>query len=193
MGEPTQQLSHFDEAGQASMVDVSGKQATLAHGHRLGLCRAVCRGAGGAARQSQRQSAGGGPLRRNPGGQAHLGPDSHVPSAGADARRRAGGGCRRRRAHPATAATTGPTGVEMEALTAAAVAALTVYDMTKALDKGIVIRRCSSKRNRAARAEISCDRCGRKTRSRDSLRARMPSSTPQGPKPASFWLDLCRC
>jgi cyclic pyranopterin phosphate synthase len=36
-------------------------------------------------------------------------------------------------------ATTGPTGVEMEALTAAAVAALTVYDMTKALDKGITI------------------------------------------------------
>ncbi len=36
--------------------------------------------------------------------------------------------------------TTGPTGVEMEALTAAAVAALTVYDMTKALDKAIVIR-----------------------------------------------------
>ena len=40
----------------------------------------------------------------------------------------------------ATVATTGPTGVEMEALTAAAVAALTVYDMTKALDKGIEIR-----------------------------------------------------
>ncbi len=40
----------------------------------------------------------------------------------------------------ATAATVGPTGVEMEALTAAAVAALTIYDMTKALDKGIVIR-----------------------------------------------------
>lgn len=40
----------------------------------------------------------------------------------------------------ATAATVGPTGVEMEALTAAAVAALTVYDMAKALDKGIVIR-----------------------------------------------------
>jgi len=39
-----------------------------------------------------------------------------------------------------TASTTGPTGVEMEALTAAAVAALTVYDMTKALDKAIVIR-----------------------------------------------------
>jgi len=40
----------------------------------------------------------------------------------------------------ATAATLGPTGVEMEALTAAAVAALTIYDMTKALDKSIVIR-----------------------------------------------------
>jgi cyclic pyranopterin phosphate synthase len=40
----------------------------------------------------------------------------------------------------ATAATVAPTGVEMEALTAASVAALTVYDMTKAMDKGIVIR-----------------------------------------------------
>ena len=40
----------------------------------------------------------------------------------------------------ATVATTGPTGVEMEALTAASVAALTIYDMCKALDKGIVIR-----------------------------------------------------
>ena len=36
--------------------------------------------------------------------------------------------------------TMGPTGVEMEALTAASVAALTVYDMTKALDKGIEIQ-----------------------------------------------------
>ena len=38
------------------------------------------------------------------------------------------------------ATTTGPTGVEMEALTAASVAALTIYDMCKALDKSIVIR-----------------------------------------------------
>lgn len=37
-------------------------------------------------------------------------------------------------------ATTAPTGVEMEALVAASVAALTVYDMCKALDKGIAIR-----------------------------------------------------
>jgi cyclic pyranopterin phosphate synthase len=40
----------------------------------------------------------------------------------------------------ASVATVGVTGVEMEALTAASVAALTVYDMTKALDKAIVIR-----------------------------------------------------
>jgi cyclic pyranopterin monophosphate synthase len=39
-----------------------------------------------------------------------------------------------------TVVTTGPTGVEMEALTAVTVAALTVYDMTKALDKGIEIQ-----------------------------------------------------
>jgi cyclic pyranopterin monophosphate synthase len=39
----------------------------------------------------------------------------------------------------ATAATTGPTGVEMEAMTAAAVSALTVYDMCKAASKGIEI------------------------------------------------------
>ena len=39
-----------------------------------------------------------------------------------------------------TAATNAQTGVEMEALTAAAVAALTVYDMTKALDKAIEIQ-----------------------------------------------------
>jgi cyclic pyranopterin phosphate synthase len=40
----------------------------------------------------------------------------------------------------AEARTTGPTGVEMEALTAASVAALTVYDMCKAIERGIKIR-----------------------------------------------------
>ena len=39
----------------------------------------------------------------------------------------------------ATAETTGPTGVEMEALTAAAVAGLTLYDMAKAIDRGMTI------------------------------------------------------
>ena len=39
----------------------------------------------------------------------------------------------------ATAKTTGPTGVEMEAMTAASVAALTIYDMCKAADRGMVM------------------------------------------------------
>jgi cyclic pyranopterin phosphate synthase len=39
----------------------------------------------------------------------------------------------------ATARTTAQTGVEMEALTAAAIAALTIYDMTKAIERGITI------------------------------------------------------
>ncbi|WP_260583274.1 cyclic pyranopterin monophosphate synthase MoaC [Sphingopyxis sp. PET50] len=39
----------------------------------------------------------------------------------------------------ATAATTGPTGVEMEALTAATVALLTLYDMAKALDRAMIL------------------------------------------------------
>ncbi len=37
----------------------------------------------------------------------------------------------------ATAKTTGPTGVEMEAMTAASVSALTIYDMCKAVDRGM--------------------------------------------------------
>ena len=39
----------------------------------------------------------------------------------------------------ASAETTGQTGVEMEALTAVAVAGLAIYDMAKAIDKGMVI------------------------------------------------------
>jgi cyclic pyranopterin phosphate synthase len=48
-----------------------------------------------------------------------------------------GGGVLRVRAE---AATTGPTGVEMEALTAASVAALTIYDMVKGVERGVEIR-----------------------------------------------------
>jgi len=48
-----------------------------------------------------------------------------------------GGGVLRIRAE---AATTGPTGVEMEALTAASVAALTIYDMVKGVERGVEIR-----------------------------------------------------
>ena len=78
--------------------------------------------------------------RRHRGGQAHGRSDPALPSAAhrRRARRpraRAGRACAIRaevRAHDRT-------GVEMEALTAASVAALTVYDMTKAVDRGAVI------------------------------------------------------
>jgi cyclic pyranopterin monophosphate synthase len=52
----------------------------------------------------------------------------------------------------ATAATTAGTGVEMEALTAVSVAALTVYDMCKALDKGIVIREMQLEQKRGGKS-----------------------------------------
>ena len=93
------------------------------------------------AAESQGQSAGDRAHRRHRRRQAHLRADSAVPSADAVARRCRGDGgkeaaCALSPALPPPA----QTGVEMEALTAAAVAALTVYDMTKALDKSIEIQ-----------------------------------------------------
>ncbi|HWA94853.1 MAG TPA: cyclic pyranopterin monophosphate synthase MoaC [Terracidiphilus sp.] len=133
-------LSHFDEAGEARMVDVSGKQTT----RRTATASAF-------VELSKEVLAA---LPSNPKGN----PLEVARFAGIQAAKRTSDlipMC-----HPlalthadvtatiedcgvhivATVATTGPTGVEMEALTAASVAALTVYDMTKALDKGIVIR-----------------------------------------------------
>jgi cyclic pyranopterin monophosphate synthase len=52
----------------------------------------------------------------------------------------------------ATVRTTGPTGVEMEALTAVSGAALTVYDMLKAVDKAMVIDRVRLEEKRGGRS-----------------------------------------
>jgi len=52
----------------------------------------------------------------------------------------------------ATARTSGRTGVEMEALTAAAVAGLTVYDMCKAVDKGMIVDGCMLLRKSGGRS-----------------------------------------
>ncbi|MCL6596010.1 MAG: cyclic pyranopterin monophosphate synthase MoaC [Firmicutes bacterium] len=52
----------------------------------------------------------------------------------------------------AECAATGPTGVEMEALTAASVAALTVYDMMKAVDRGMVVERVRLERKEGGRS-----------------------------------------
>ena len=133
-------LSHFDSTGQAAMVDVSGKQPsrrTATASAFVELSEAVL-----AALPANPK---GNPLEvaRFAGIQAakrtaDLIPMCHpLPLTHVDVRAEVvAGGVQ----ITATAATVGPTGVEMEALTAAAVAALTVYDMTKALDKGIVIR-----------------------------------------------------
>jgi cyclic pyranopterin phosphate synthase len=139
MPEPSQ-LSHFDSSGEAVMVDVSAKppsRRTATASAFVELSAAVL-----AALPANPK---GNPLEvaRFAGIQAakrtsELIPMCHpLPLSHVDVRAEiVAGGVR----ITATAATVGPTGVEMEALTAAAVAALTVYDMTKALDKGIVIR-----------------------------------------------------
>ena len=133
-------LSHYDDAGKASMVDVSAKQDT----RRTATASAFIE-LSAAVLAALPQNPKGNPLEvaRIAGIQAakrtsELIPMCHpLPLTHVDVQAEvAEGGVR----ITASAATTGPTGVEMEALTAATVAALTVYDMTKALDKGIVIR-----------------------------------------------------
>ena len=135
------ELSHFDDAGQASMVDVSTKQAT----RRTATASAFVE-LSAAVLAALPANPKGNPLEvaRFAGIQAAKRTPELIPMCHSlqlthvDVRAEiVEGGVH----ILATAATTGPTGVEMEALTAAAVAALTVYDMTKALDKGIVIRR----------------------------------------------------
>jgi cyclic pyranopterin phosphate synthase len=64
---------------------------------------------------------------------------THLDSQGAARMVDVGGKPETPRSATATASLTGKTGVEMEAMTAACVALLTLYDMAKALDKGMVI------------------------------------------------------
>ncbi len=136
-----QRLSHYSPDGQACMVDVSGKPATRREAEAeafVALSPEVLR--------ALPSNPKGNPLEiaRFAGIQAAKRTSELIPMC-----------------HPlpltfldvsadvtesgvviqATAATEANTGVEMEALTAASVAALTVYDMCKALDKGIVIER----------------------------------------------------
>jgi cyclic pyranopterin monophosphate synthase len=133
-------LSHYDELGQATMVDVSEKAAT----RREAEARAFV------AMSAEVLNA----LPGNPKGDplevarlagvmaakrtAELIPMCHpLPLSHIDVRLRL---CENGVEVRAKVATTAVTGVEMEALVAASIAALTVYDMCKALDKGIAIR-----------------------------------------------------
>jgi cyclic pyranopterin phosphate synthase len=136
-------LSHFDARGNAAMVDVSAKPATARRatararvvmqpatlaliregGARKGDVLAVARLAGIMAAKRT----------------AELIPLCHplpIAAVSVDLAPDADGAAVE---IEATVRTTGQTGVEMEALTAASVAALTVYDMCKAVDRGMRI------------------------------------------------------
>lgn len=133
-------LSHYDEHGEARMVDVSAKSET----RRSAKAHAFVR-MSAAVLSALPKNAKGNPLEVariagimaakktaelipmcHPLGLTHADVETTIESEGVRI--------------IATAATTAPTGVEMEALTAATVAALTIYDMTKALDKAIEIQ-----------------------------------------------------
>ena len=133
-------LSHYDQAGQARMVDVSAKPET----RRTATAQAFVKIRPSVLKELPANPKGD-PLEvaRFAGISAakrtselipmcHPLMLSHVEVSAQIAR----GGVR----ITSKVTTTGPTGVEMEALTAAAVAALTVYDLTKALDKAIEIQ-----------------------------------------------------
>ncbi len=133
-------LSHYDRAGSARMVDVSLKAGTrrTARAHAFVriqkdvLAKLPANPKGNPLEIAR--IAGIGAAKKT----SELIPLCHpLPLTHADVEvTLETGGVR----IVASAATTGPTGVEMEALTAAAVAALTVYDMLKALDKSIEIQ-----------------------------------------------------
>src|SRR5215469_8111370 len=133
-------LSHYDSAGRAAMVDVTGKAATHREAEASAfvamkpeVLRALPQNPKGNPLEVAR-IAGITAAKRT----AELIPMCHplplskvdvtcvLKSAGVEIR--------------TVVRTTAATGVEMEALVAASVAALTVYDMCKALDKGIEIR-----------------------------------------------------
>lgn len=136
-------LTHFDETGAARMVDVSGKEATarvavagarvtMEHATlRLIVDRKIAKGdVFGVARVAGIMAA-----KRTP----DLIPMSHPLNLSAveitfEPDRKAS--CVD---ILATVRTTGRTGVEMEALTAAAVAGLTIYDMCKSVDRAMTV------------------------------------------------------
>ena len=136
-------LTHFNQAGEAHMVDIGDKQAsarralaggrivmqpeTLAlieqGGHKKGDVLGVARVAGIMA---TKRTADLVPMC-HPLALTHVSVDFEIDSDNSAVE------C------TVTAETTGKTGVEMEALTGVQVALLTIYDMCKAVDRGMVI------------------------------------------------------
>jgi cyclic pyranopterin phosphate synthase len=132
-------LSHVDEAGSVRMVDVGGKALS----HRRATARATVRMAPETARRLRELPKGDAFATAQVAGimaakrTSELIPLCHpLPLSHVDVRLEVAGDAVE---IVAAAETTAQTGVEMEALLAASVAALTVYDMAKAVDKEMVV------------------------------------------------------
>jgi len=133
-------LSHYDRAGRAKMVNVSAKAVTKREAQasafvllRRSVIKALPKNPKGDPLEVARL-AGIMAAKRT----ADLIPMCHpLPLSHVDVTMRL---CENGVAITSKVITNAVTGVEMEALVAASVAALTVYDMCKALDKGIEIR-----------------------------------------------------
>ena len=136
----SKKLSHYDRAGRAKMVDVSAKATTKREASasafvalKPAVLKALPNNPKGDPLEIARL-AGMMAAKRT----ADLIPMCHpLLLSHVDVTIRL---CENGVAITSTVITTAVTGVEMEALVAASVAALTVYDMCKALDKGIEIR-----------------------------------------------------
>jgi cyclic pyranopterin phosphate synthase len=142
-----QGLTHFDAQGQAHMVDVAAKASThrkAVAGGRIDMQAAtlsIIRSGNakkgdvlGIARiagiQAAKKTSDLIPLC-HPLALTRVAVNFEIPETGPDGRHSV--------VCTATVETVGPTGVEMEALTAVQVALLTVYDMCKAVDRGMTI------------------------------------------------------
>jgi cyclic pyranopterin monophosphate synthase len=137
------ELSHFDKAGNARMVDVGAKDET----ERRATARATVNMAPATLRLILDKKAAKGDVlavaqlagimaaKRTP----DLIPLCHPLALSSVDVQLSCDGARNAVDIEATCKLRGRTGVEMEALTAASVAALTVYDMCKAVDRGMVI------------------------------------------------------
>ena len=144
------QLTHFDAQGQAHMVDVADKAAT----HRVGIAGGRIEMQPATLALIESGSAKKGDvlgIARVAGIMAAKKTSDLIPLCHPlaltrvaiefevfrqDARGVCGVIC------TATVETVGPTGVEMEALTAVQVALLTIYDMCKAVDRGMIMTDC---------------------------------------------------
>ena len=138
-------LTHFDKNGQAHMVDVGGKAAThriaTVHGRIDMLPATLALIASGSAKKGDVLG-----IARIAGIQAAKKTSDLIPLCHPLAITRVtvdfalGDAGDPHVACTATVETIGPTGVEMEALTACTVALLTIYDMCKAVDRGMTLR-----------------------------------------------------